>query len=112
MKIQTAPTIVPLSRLFPAEKISEGKNAIGDQVKTNARDVLRGDDESQLPIERVLPAAVAALTASKNPGCIFCEYVLHQIVDELHNTTIDKNIEQVVHQQRVNDILKLMSGCE
>jgi len=96
LKIQTTPTIVPLSRLFPAEKISEEKNAMVDQDKINTRDVLRGDDESQLPIERVLPTAVAAVTANKNPGCIFCEYVLHQIVDELHNTTIDKNIEQVV----------------
>jgi hypothetical protein len=101
LKIQTTPTIVPLSRLFPAEKISEEKNAMVDQDKTNTRDVLRGDDESQLPIERFLPTAVAAVTASKNPGCIFCEYVLHQIVDELHNTTIDKNIEQVLHQHRV-----------
>lgn len=93
LKFDTIPAAVLVSRLFPAEKINkdEPDTLIGSDEKS-ALQTLRGDSASQLPIERYFPESLVAPT---NPGCVFCEYVMHQIVDELHNQTVEKSIEQV-----------------
>jgi saposin len=70
-------------------------------------DFLVGQDESNaihtnnlaglqaLPAERLLPASISVLGPRK-PGCMLCEYVLHEIVDDLKNVTVKEEIENVV----------------
>jgi len=95
LKLDANPSVVPVSRLFPAEKINqEEPDALIGGDEKSALQSLHGDSASQLPIERYFPESLGA--APKNPGCVFCEYVMHQIVDELHNQTVEKSIEQVI----------------
>ena len=74
-------------------------------------DILVGQDESNaihtnnlaglqaLPSERLLPASISVLGPRK-PGCMLCEYVLHEIVDDLKNATVKEEIETVSNKRR------------
>lgn len=81
------------TKLVPAEPVEE--------IDAN-KDMLVGQDESNsllglsaLPVERLVPTTVALLGAPKKPGCMLCEYVLHEIVNDLRNVTVKEEIEAV-----------------
>jgi hypothetical protein len=73
-------------------------------------DFLVGQDESNaihtnnlaglqaLPAERLLPASISVFGPRK-PGCMLCEYVLHEIVDDLKNVTVKEEIENVSNKR-------------
>jgi hypothetical protein len=75
------------------------------EIEVNT-DFLVGQDESNairtnnlaglqaLPAERLLPASISVLGPRK-PGCMLCEYVLHEIVNDLKNITVKEEIETV-----------------
>ncbi len=102
MKFDPAGVQVPLTRLTPAIKVSQDDEEqkqvdllVGrDEAAASAMQPLTGDSASQLPLRRLFgPAARTPVT--KNAGCVFCEYVLHDIVNRLHDEKVDKSIEEV-----------------
>ena len=93
MKIQPA-DVLTAAKIVPAKRVvdKEAANKISN-------DLLVGQDEanalnSALPIERLLPGSLD-LNAPKKPTCILCEYVLQQIITDLHNSTVQKEVEDV-----------------
>lgn len=94
MKIQ--PTdVLTATKIVPAKKIVDKEAA--DKI---SNDLLIGQEEAKalnaaLPIERLLPGSLD-LNAPKKPTCILCEYVLQQIITDLHNSTVQKEVEDVI----------------
>ena len=68
IQIQPASSTVQAVKLIPAEKIS------GSEF--NAVEAIDAD-------------------VSKGTGCIFCEYILHEIVSDLQNATIEAEVKEV-----------------
>ena len=89
MKIQ--PTdLMNAAKIVPAKRIAD--KDVADKI---SNDLLVGQDEANfaaLPIERLVPGNVEA---PKKPTCILCEYVLHEIITDLHNSTVQKEVEDV-----------------
>jgi len=69
IQIQPASSTVQAVKLIPAEKIS------GSEF--NAVEAIDAD-------------------VSKGTGCIFCEYILHEIVSDLQNATIEAEVKEVL----------------
>ena len=93
MKIQPA-DVLTAAKIVPAKRVVDKEAA--DKI---SNDLLVGQDEanalnSALPIERLLPGSLD-LNAPKKPTCILCEYVLQQIITDLHNSTVQKEVEDV-----------------
>jgi len=90
MKIQ--PTdVMNAAKIVPARRIVDKDTA--DKI---SNDLLVGQDEANfaaLPIERLAPGNVEA---PKKPTCILCEYVLHEIISDLHNSTVQKEVEDAI----------------
>lgn len=81
---------VKATKLVPAEPVEEIESGF-----------LVGQDESNslldipaLPSERLIPTSVA-LMGPRKPSCMLCEYVLHEIVNDLRNITVKEEIEAV-----------------
>lgn len=71
---------IPAVKIMPAEKVN--KNYDNEELL------------APLPIERLMPSALYA-EEPKKPGCVLCEYVLKEVVDELRNSTVEEEIEAV-----------------
>lgn len=101
MRIQ--PEDIEATKLIPAQPAE--KEADTDfLVGQDERNAIRTNNLAglqALPAERLLPASISALGPRK-PGCMLCEYVLHEIVNDLKNVTIKEEIETVS-----NKILRL-----
>lgn len=81
------------AKLFPSQPVEKDLDTdlLVGQDENNA---IRSNNLAALPAERLLPASVA-LVAPRKPGCMLCEYVLHEIVNDLKNVTVKKEIEDV-----------------
>ncbi|KZS14611.1 Uncharacterized protein APZ42_019947 [Daphnia magna] len=93
LRIQPA-DIMKAAKLFPSQPVEKDLDTdlLVGQDENNA---IRSNNLAALPAERLLPASVV-LVAPRKPGCMLCEYVLHEIVNDLKNVTVKKEIEDVV----------------
>lgn len=95
MRIEPA-DIQPAIKLSPAQRVADNHR----QEMSN--DLLVGQDEANAlhsihAEDFVLPSKILSPESltPKKPTCILCEYVLHQIVEDLHNTSVVEEIETV-----------------
>ena len=96
LRIETSDNM-KAAKLIPAERVEKVKKDV-----SISNDLLVGQDESNallasdfvLPAQRLVPASVDLL-GPKKPGCMLCEYVLHEIVNDLRNVTVKEEIETV-----------------
>ena len=100
MRIQPADS-VKAAKLTPAEKID---SAISNDlfVGQDEANAINAANIQALPIERLVPASVSLL-APRKPGCMLCEYVLNEIVNDLHNITVKDEIENVLDFKYLDD---------
>ena len=100
--------VVKASKLIPAnhrrqEPMSNDILVGQDEANALSSQQLKANDFI-LPTELLAPQSMTP----KKPTCILCEYVLHQLVEDLHNTTVQEEIETAIK----NVCKKLPSSVE
>lgn len=85
--------MVKATRLTEAQRVTNHREISNDLIvgQDEANGLKMNADAFILPSKILSPE----ILAPNKPSCILCEYVLHQLVEDLQNTTVKDEIETV-----------------